>query len=215
MSKQCKKRKKCDICGKLHPSSLHGDFKEKLKVNDSPNENANSTVNCTKACFMNDGSQVRINSMIIPVWLHHGDNPNVKTIVYALLDDQSNTSFITQETLRCLNVSGPETKLSLSTMHTDNELISSTKIKRLVVQDYYHGVSINLPKTFSCSTIPASRTQIPCPEKANQWPHLKPIAEKLIPYQQDCSLVPIVRRPSCLRRLFQDATTSLMPREQS
>ncbi len=188
VSKQCKKRKKCDICGKLHPSSLHGDFKEKPKVNDSPNENANSTVNCTKACFVNDGSQVRISSMIIPVWLHHSDDPSVKTLVYALLDDQSNTSFITEETLRCLNVCGPETKLSLSTMHADNELISSTKIKGLVVQDYHHGVSINLPTTFSCSTIPATRKQIPCPEMASQWPHLKPIAEKLIPYQHDANV---------------------------
>ncbi len=52
---------------KTTPLSLHGDFKEKPKVNGSPNANANSTVNCTKACFMNDGGQVRISSMIIPV----------------------------------------------------------------------------------------------------------------------------------------------------
>ena len=117
-SKQCKKRKKCETCGKLHPTSLHGDFRENPgNDKDRPDDNANSpTVNCTKACFMNDGTQVRMSSMIIPVWINHGDNPETKILVYALLDDQSDTTFVTQEALKSLNVSGPETQLSLSTM---------------------------------------------------------------------------------------------------
>lgn len=61
LSKQCKKRRKCDICGKLHPTSLHGDLKENANDENANNlsceETANSTtVNCK--CFMNDGSQM-------------------------------------------------------------------------------------------------------------------------------------------------------------
>ena len=187
--KQCKKRKKCETCGKLHPTSLHGDFRENPgNGKDRSDDNANSpTVNCTKACFMNDGTQVRMSSMIIPVWINHSDNPQTKILVYALLDDQSNTTFVTQEALKSLNVSGPETQLSLSTMHADNEVIASNKmkIKGLAVSDYDHNVSIPLPTTFSCTTLPARRRQIPCPEMVNQWPHLVPIANSLTPYQHN------------------------------
>ena len=189
-SKQCKKRKKCETCGKLHPTSLHGDFRENPgNDKDRPDDNANSpTVNCTKACFMNDGTQVRMSSMIIPVWINHSDNPETKILVYALLDDQSDTTFVTQEALKSLNVSGPETQLSLSTMHADNEVIASNKIKGLAVSDYDHNVSIPLPTTFSCTTIPAGRRQIPCPEMVNQWPHLVPIANSLTPYQHNVEI---------------------------
>jgi hypothetical protein len=134
---------------------------------------------------MNDGTQVRMSSMIIPVWINHSDNPETKILVYALLDDQSNTTFVTQEALKSLNVSGPETQLSLSTMHADNEVIASNKMKGLAVSDYDHNISIPLPTTFLCTTIPARRRHIPCPEMVNQWPHLVPIVNSLTPYQHN------------------------------
>ena len=151
LSKQCRKRKKCDICGRSHPTSLHGDVK--VNVNDGmdnkppPNENVNSTtVNCMKASFMTDGGQIRISSMIVPMWVDHIDDPNNEILIYALLDDQSDTTFISHGTLNRLNVSGPETVLSLSTMHADSEAITSSKIKGLVICDHGHNVSIPLPK---------------------------------------------------------------------
>ena len=123
--------------------------------------------------------------MIVPVWVYHGDDLENKKLTYALLDDQSDTTFVTQKTLDCLNVSGQKTSLSLSTMHADREVIESTKIKGLVVCDYYHNASIPLPVSFSCSIIPAKRTQIPCLEMITQWPHLESIATQLAPYHHD------------------------------
>ena len=159
LSEHCKIRKKCDTCGKSHPTPLHGDkknivlFKENNTNDNDKNhpreENANSaTSNCTKAYFMNDGGQVRISSMIVPVSIHHSDKPGTEKHVYALLDDQLHTTIIIQETLRDLNVSGPETILSLSTVHADNVVIASNKIKGLTVCDCNHNVSIPLSTTF-------------------------------------------------------------------
>ena len=96
---------------------------------------------------------MRISSMIVPVWVYHSDDPENKNLTYALLDDQSDTTFATQKTLNSLNVSGPETTLSLSTMHADRQAIESTKIKILVVCDYNYNVSIPLPMSFSCVVI--------------------------------------------------------------
>ena len=39
----------------------------------------------------------QISSMIVPVWLHHESNPEAEVLIYALLDDQSDTTFISTQ----------------------------------------------------------------------------------------------------------------------
>ena len=73
--------------------------------------------------------------MIVPVWLHHVDNPKKERLVYAILDDQSNTTFIKEITIMALGITGPKTQLLLSTMHAQNKPISSRKINGLMVSD--------------------------------------------------------------------------------
>lgn len=188
VSKNCKKRKTCDTCEKLHPTSLHGDVRKEINdKNDSkpqgdPDE---SIVRCTKTRSTNNGYQYQISAMIVPVWISHTDNLQEEKLVYALLDDQSDTTFISQEMVDRLQVNGPKTQLSLSTMHAENELIPSQKIKGLVVSDISHNTIIRLPTTFSCEIIPAKRQQIPCPEMAQPWPHLNSIAHHLVPLKTD------------------------------
>ena len=75
------------------------------------------------------------------------------------------------------------TQLSLSTMHAENELLSSNRIKGLVVSVV--SILIKLPTSYSCTTIPAKRRQIPCPEMTKEWPHHKPIAPHLMHLQRD------------------------------
>jgi hypothetical protein len=182
LSKECKKRKKCVTCGKGHPTSLHGDY----KVNtDDVKQTGTQTVLCTKTCSTNDECQARISSMIVPVWLHHTENPENEILVYALLDDQSDTTFISLNVLNNLDVNGHETLLSLSTMHADSKLIQSHKINGLVINDFNRSNEIQLPRTFSCASIPVKRDQIPRPEMASKWQHLAKIAPELVPYHLD------------------------------
>ena len=89
-------------------------------------------------------------------------------------------------------------------MHAHNEVIASHKVKGLTVCDYDHNTSILLPTTFSCTIIPARRTQIPCPEMTSQWPHLASTEEKLMPYQHDIE-VGLLIGSNCSR--------AIMPRE--
>ncbi len=37
--------------------------------------------------------------MVVPVWLSHKDVPSKETLVYAILDNQSDTSFILEKTI--------------------------------------------------------------------------------------------------------------------
>ena len=123
-------------------------------------------------------------SLIVPVWLHHEDTPDSKFMVYGLLNDQSDACFIKQTALDKLGIEGPEVNLKLSTVLAEEE-ITSQKINGLVVRGVSENTEISLPRTYSRDIIPAKRSQIPRPETARKWPHLKRIADFLMPYNDN------------------------------
>ena len=98
-------------------------------------------------CSSTDSQQVVINSLIVPVWLHHKDSPKREIMTYALLDEASDTTFIKSEVLKNLGLKGPEVKLNLSTMLGRQE-IPVEKISGLAVETIDERVEIELPKTY-------------------------------------------------------------------
>ena len=121
--------------------------------------------------------------MIVPLCLSNPSNPRTERLAYALLDDQSDTTFIADTVISHLGVSGPQTNLLLSTMHATDELIKSRKIGGLIVQ-----VTLQLPKAFSREIIPAKRSHIPRPESVLRWPHLERIASQIAPCQNNVEI---------------------------
>ena len=72
-------------------------------------------------------------SMIVPVRVHHKDCPSVEVSVYTILNDGSDSTFITNSTLRDLGVKGTEVSLKFNTIHGENS-IPAQKVEGLVVQ---------------------------------------------------------------------------------
>lgn len=107
-----------------------------------------------------------------------------KIMVYALLDDQFDARFIKQGTLEKLGVDGPEVNLKLSTVLAE-ETNTSQKITDLVVRGVQEEMDIFLPCTYTRSIIPARCSQIPRPETARKWPHLRRMVDCLMPYGDD------------------------------
>jgi len=122
---------------------------------DSNKDSGQLTQGGSTTCSMTGPGEEQISSLIVPVWLSHKEDPSHKLLVYTLLDDQSDTTFIAKETLCQLGVRGHQTQLLLSTMHGKDAAISSEKVNGLLVQDYKSQVTIALPNTFSAQTIPA------------------------------------------------------------
>lgn len=194
-SKDCRKRLTCQKCGKPHPTLLHYDPKDDKKQKDQEKIEAHedhdsSSVSSVCPHTVGDRGSVT-NSMIIPVWFHHKDNPQREVLVYALLDDASDTTFIKSETLRELGLCGPEIRLNLHTM-LGKEEISVEKINDLVVKRVDKRVEVELPKAYSRTRIPHRKNQIPTPEVASKWPHLKKIVDKLHPYQSNTDVALLI-----------------------
>ena len=163
MARQCEQKKRCRICKKPHVTALHlyepVDTPEKQEQLEGSNEEetAKATSSCVSVCHANN-CNATINTksaLIVPVWLHHKNNPELETQVYAVLDDQSDTCFVTNETCEKLG--------QLGTMHAV-ENINTMKINGLIISRHDKLVNIDLPK--SC-------TEIRFPPERNKFRDLK------------------------------------------
>ena len=107
---------------------------------------------------------------------------------YAILDDQSNASFISRNLCNRLGVQGPQTELLLSTMQESKARVQSHRIRDLEVLDYRREHIVKLPMMFESDIIPSNQSQIPRPEVAAEWEHLRVIADQLMPYNPDIEI---------------------------
>ena len=105
--------------------------------------------------------------------LFHKDNPDKEVKVYALLDDASDTTFVTTQVQHELGI-GVETSLNLSTM-LGRETLSVRRVEGLIVQCLDKRAQVELP---------SRRDQIPTPEIVDKWPHLNKIRDKIPPYEE-------------------------------
>ena len=110
---------------------------------------------------VSDKSISKKSCSIVPVWLSHSSIPKRRKLVYALLDSQSDSSFILEKTLDSFNVSSLDVDLSVSTMTGINQQVSSRKCSGFKVQGYNMSQIIDLPPVFSWPDIPIDRSHIP------------------------------------------------------
>ena len=173
-AKDCRSRKICEICQGRHPTIMHTD-----QVN-SPGTAIESSAT---TCVSNDNLNytARKSSMVVPVYVSHSDHPTKQVVVYAMLDTQSDTSFITDRTARDLGLTGKEVRLSLSTMTSNDKIIRCRRFNGLQVRGFNSQLNIDLPGVFSRPSIPINRDHIPCAEMLDGWPYLGALRDKLMP----------------------------------
>ena len=210
VSSGCRNRSICEECGRRHHTLLHGvkprsterspqpeprlqetqqtssrneSLGEKPPVAESASSHLISVVHSSAA----ESASVITNCRIIQVMLFHKDNTEKAIKVYALLDDASDTTFVTTQVQRELGIKGVQTSLDLSTM-LGRQRIAVERIDGLVVQRLDKRTKIELPKTYARETIPSRRDQIPRPEIINSWPHLRKIQGKIPLYDADVDI---------------------------
>ena len=120
-------------------------------------------------------------SMIVPVFISHNGNPSNEKLIYAMLDTQSDSSFVTEGTAKSLGLDGREIQLSLSTMTSSDKIIRGNRFEGLAVRGYNSQRRINLPEVYSRKMIPINRDHIPCEEMITGWTYLEPLRSELVP----------------------------------
>ena len=121
----CKNRLKCRTCSGDHPTCLHS---QKTPVE--------SITNCKNVCTIPEQEGGSDHAMIVPVWVRQVSQPSKEVLQYAVLDDQSNVSFVSQSLCEKLNLEGPPTDLLLTTVQERNVHVPSNRICGVEVLDF-------------------------------------------------------------------------------
>ncbi|XP_020611249.1 uncharacterized protein LOC110049762 [Orbicella faveolata] len=197
MSSGCRNRATCKECGRHHHTLLHivnpnnqqpdsklpatpqaSNKKETPSEKSPPSDTANSNLISVVNNSSSEPGNVITNCRIVQVVLFHKESPLKTVKVYALLDDASDTTFVTTQMQHKLNIEGVETCLDLCTM-LGRKRLAVKRVDGLVVQRLNKCAQVELPKAYARESILSRRDQIPRPETANNWPHLMKIKDKI------------------------------------
>ena len=183
--KQCKQKATCSTCKEAHPTCLHRD---KPNPKDSQlNSKSSNTVDQTQTVPVsasNSKTTVRAGSvmttMVVPVMVSSEHNPNHEFMAYALLDTQSDATFVTQELIDELHPKTTDTVLELTTL-SGTQRMSCLKAGGLRVRALDSENSVSLPDCFSREVLEVDRTHFPSRETAKRHAHLHHLEGELQP----------------------------------
>ena len=194
LSRDCPSKSTCGECGKKHHTLLHTNEPTSKDIKPQPREKIDQDKTQEKRDSLPDtpattnASSVFLtshiesagftNSKIVPVFVSHHDHPKKEVKVIALLDDASDTTFVTTKVQQALGIKGIETELTFSTM-LGKEVISVSRIDGLIAERLDRRAKVELPKTYARDSIPCRENQTSTPEMADRWSHLKKIKDKI------------------------------------
>ncbi|KAK2839524.1 hypothetical protein Q5P01_013264 [Channa striata] len=119
--------------------------------------------------------------MIVPVCVSTIQNPSKEQLVYALLDTQSDNTFISEEISNHSQANSHPVKLKLTTMLGVHAMVKSWRVSGLRVRGYHSSTHIDLPPSYTKDYIPFNFDNIPTNEMAKQRPHMSEIVDKMPP----------------------------------
>ena len=172
-SHACPDRHKCRTCHRSHPTVLHREFETSSPTKQSQTSNQAETQQKVNALSTCTGSSNTTN--VIPVWISTKENPQVEKLVYALLDTQSDSSFIEENLCSQLAAATEPCKLKVTTLLGKDVTVKCQKASSLRVRGYTSTHVIDLPPTYTRDSIPLDREHIPTCETAKKWDHFKSI----------------------------------------
>ena len=117
-----------------HPVPVHIIYEEQYPNRSSSSSkeskeevpsNKKSTLNTTVLRTKEDTPYGKVFTVVLPVYISTKENPENEVLIYALLDTQSDTTFISEDTIKKLkpNMLKPE-ELQLTTMCSTKKIVT-------------------------------------------------------------------------------------------
>ena len=180
-TKQCKVRHTCQKCKGRHPTVLHDNNRRRNPDRESAQQVAPQNSIGDRAATLNADNGDASTTYVVPVWVSTASNPQVEILTYALLDTQSDTTFIEEAVSGKLSAQSDPVNLKLSTLLGRDVTVACKKLRNLRVRGYTSAKYIDLPPTYTQECIPLDRAHIPTCETAKRWSHLSNIALEMPP----------------------------------
>ena len=112
---------------------------------------------------------------VLPVYVKGGNGREV--LVYALLDTQSDASFVSESLADKLGLVGSKVNLSMSTMANFVQHTTCRKFRDISVRGLFGGSPVTVAGAYSRRSIPARREHIPHRAKIARWTHLEHVLD--------------------------------------
>ena len=172
ISRGCINRRICNVCSKTHPTSMHVDTSKQLSTG---------------------VEEQRVVAMcIVPVMVHHVENPDKEFKVYAIIDNCSQGTFGTNDLIiNKLGLDGRKTSLSMETALIKKR-IDTAAFQGIVVRctdehklHYPESQNVKLPTTYSREYLPAEKNDVASKDNVLPFKHLKDIVKHIPDYDED------------------------------
>ena len=101
---------------------------------------------------------------------------------------------ISPELVDELGIDGPKEKYLLSTCSGSKETNFGRRVSGLMVTSIRGGKPLKLPTLIECNNIPEDKREIPTPEIAKQFGHLRDISEEIPPFDNEAKVQLLIGR---------------------
>ena len=170
-SNGCAQRKTCKTCSRRHPTGLHDDnFRLNQVATKKQNPSSEQSTDVLTATHVETEEAF---CSAVGTGLKAAGK---EVLTYAMLDSCSTGTFLLEDIAACLDAKGTDTKLMVKTVN-GTQLHDAKALNGLIVTDLNGENRIDLPKTFTKEDISAIEVNVPAPELARKWKHLKRIAD--------------------------------------
>jgi hypothetical protein len=175
--KQCKASIKCKDCGSgSHVTATH--FKSSKRENvpqivqGGEHESIDVDSKCTSICGEFLG---RSCAKTVLVQVYPENQPELSVLTYAMIDEHCNHTLATSELMDSLNIEGNHIVYNLSGKGPS----LGRQGYNIVVQSLDSSTVLKIPTLIECRSIPQDTSEIPTPEIADHYPHLRSIATEI------------------------------------
>lgn len=188
LAKDCQKRMKCNICKEPgHATALHVE----KRASDTETDSQVKAV-CTQICG-NVHKTSKSCAKTLLVNIHHANNPNKVLRTYAIIDEQSNRSLANSCFFNFFGVEGPDVQYELTSC-SGLSTQTGRRTAGFIISSLDGKSSLRLPSLMECNYIPNNRDEIPTPEVARSYRHMRDIEEEIPPLDQDAEITLLVGR---------------------
>ncbi|XP_033755752.1 uncharacterized protein LOC117338505 [Pecten maximus] len=209
--KTCKETVKCNVCGSpdhigiLHPDADSGkqykgeksqdnyrSQRHQIPSEDHEEEKLRVETHCTEVCSTRHSTSKSC-AKILLVSVFPNGQPSRARNVYCMIDDQSNKSLATSAFFDAFREFGPSAEYVLTSC-AGKFTTSGRRASGYVIQSLDGSCTLQSPCLIECNEIPNNRSEIPSPEVAENYSHLRDIASLIPPVNDSVEIEILIGR---------------------
>ena len=183
--RSCRRRRKCRICSKSHPTGLH-EYRPVLQppqeasvcASENSSETENTELKTVHLCAT-EASTEAVAMNIVMVQLTTQNCPPGKVTVYAALDTMSSACFMSRDVWMMLGCPGEPTEITIKTVTGESRQTTQVIPGLFVSAAHSDGPWIGLPKVYMQDELPVDVSEVPSHSTLMKYPHLSHLMSQM------------------------------------